>query len=97
MFWRRAFWTRPAFLIVASIGLLVSLPFVARAGYRELESQLPASIGLMPMMMGLPWWQLWMGLFALAFVATTLFLSPISPWLADRASALPTAGRHARQ
>ena len=25
---------------------------------------LPASIGLMPMMMGLPWWQLWMGLFA---------------------------------
>ena len=39
MFWRRAFWTRPAFLIVASIGLLVSLPFVARAGYGELESQ----------------------------------------------------------
>lgn len=39
MFWRTAFWTRPAFVLLAAVVLVVSVPFIARDGWHGVRNQ----------------------------------------------------------
>jgi hypothetical protein len=39
MFWRRAFWTRPAVWAIASVALVVGAPFVGMDGYHSIRNR----------------------------------------------------------
>jgi hypothetical protein len=40
---------------------------------------LPASMGFMGFLVGVPWWPVWIAVFALVFVGTVAFVMPVSP------------------
>lgn len=39
MFWRRGFWTRPAFFVLAAVGAGIAIPIVAVEGYQDVRNE----------------------------------------------------------